>query len=125
MRITLFLGAVWALTACGSPQKLPVTIPRCDAIQTKHAITLSATIASNATKPINGIALAVDFYHNFRYVRLSAVARINPELVPGAQRDVTFVVPSSTATAQGHAMRCFATRLAYSDGTFANVAPAQ
>ncbi|HEV2261670.1 MAG TPA: hypothetical protein VGR69_05220 [Candidatus Rubrimentiphilum sp.] len=125
MRFAVFILVVGALGGCGSPQRLPVSIPRCDAIQAERSITLTATVQSNATKPIDGIVLAVDFYRNFRYVRLSAVSRINPELLPGAQRDVTFIVPSTNATAQGHAMRCFATRLAYSDGTFTNVTPSQ
>ena len=111
-----------ALAACGSPQQLPLSIPRCDAVMTKHGIELVAQVSSKANKPISELTVAVEFYQNFRSTRMQGQAKIVPELDPGQQREITFAVASS-ATAQGPAMRCFATHIGYLDGTSADARP--
>ena len=55
-----------ALAGCGTPQSLPLEIPRCDAVRTAQGVTLTALVTSRATKPISGLAVTVDFYHDFR-----------------------------------------------------------
>jgi len=110
-----------ALIGCGTPQRLPLEIARCDAVRTAKGVTLTAFITSRATKPISGLVLAVDFYHDFRTASVQASAPIDPELDPGRQRSVVFKIAAPPAQAQGRAMRCFATHISYLDGTSEDV----
>jgi hypothetical protein len=112
-----------ALAGCGTPQNLPLEIPRCDAVRTGQGVTLSALVTSHATKPISGLAIAVDFYHDFRSVSVQASTAIRPELDPGQQRSVLFKIAAAPKQVQGRALRCFATRISYLDGTSENVKP--
>ncbi|HEX5274650.1 MAG TPA: hypothetical protein VFW34_05185 [Candidatus Rubrimentiphilum sp.] len=114
-----------ALSACGTPQRLPLEIPRCDAVKTANGITLTALVTSEAAKPISGLAVSVDFYHDFRTATLAATTTIAPELDPGQQRSVVFKIAAPPAQAQGRALRCLATHISYLDGTSENVAPAR
>lgn len=125
MRFFSFAALAFAFAGCGTPQRLPVDIPRCDAVRTAHAVTLTAQVISRAQKPISGIALTVDFYRDFQTASLHAAATIKPELDPGKQRDVVIDVAATPRQAQGRAMRCFATHLSYLDGTSQDVAPAR
>jgi len=111
------------LTACGTPQQLPLQIPQCDAVKTANGITLTALVISKAAKPISGLAVSVDFYHDFRTATLQAMTSIRPELDPGQQRSVIFKIITAPAQAQGRALRCLATHIAYLDGTSVNVKP--
>lgn len=112
-----------ALSACGTPQRLPLEIPRCDALKTANGITLTALVVSRATKPISGLAVSVDFYHDFRSATLQAATAIGPELDPGQQRSVVFKIATPPAQAQGRALRCLATHISYLDGTSESVKP--
>jgi len=115
-----------ALAGCGTPQRLPLDIPRCDAVRTpKGNVTLTALVTSRATKPISGVAVAVDFYHDFRTASVQGSAPINPELDPGQQRSIVFTISGAPAQAQGRAMRCFATHISYLDGTSEDVKPSR
>lgn len=113
-----------ALAACGTPQQLPVQIPRCDAVQSGGGVTLIAHVVSQASKPISGMSLTVDFYHDFRTASVQATASVKPELDPGQQRDIVFRV-AAMRPAQGRAMRCLATHLSYLDGTSQDAVPAR
>jgi len=118
------VGAVLAfiaLAGCGTPQRLPLEIPRCDAVRTAKGVTLTALVTSRATKPISGLAVVADFYHDFRTASVQASAAISPELDPGQQRSVVFEIGAPPAQAQGRAMRCFATHISYLDGTSEDV----
>lgn len=123
MRSVLAGIALCGLVACGTPQQLPVEIPQCDSVSAASGVTLTATVVSRATKPISGLSVAVDFYRDFRYVRVNGAATIKPELDPNQQRAVVFAIPVAGNAAQGRAMRCFATRVQYLDGTSQQVAP--
>jgi hypothetical protein len=116
-------GALLVLAGCGTPQQLPVEIPRCDSVASANGVTLTASVVSRATKPISGLSVAVDFYRDFRYTRVNGAAAIKPELDPNQQRDVVFSIAPARSAAQGRAMRCFATRIQYLDGTSQTVAP--
>lgn len=105
------------LAGCGTPQRLPLEIPRCDALKTASGIALTALVISRATKPITGLAVSVDFYHDFRTATLQATTSVSPELDPGQQRSVVFKIAAPPAQAQGRALRCLATHIAYLDGT--------
>jgi len=124
MRFHSCAAIALALAGCGTPQSLPVEIPRCDAVRTAHSITLTAHVVSRAPKPIAALSLTVDFYHDFRTASVRATASVHPELDPGQQRDIAFRV-TAPAQAQGRAMRCFATRISYLDGTSENAKPSQ
>lgn len=115
-----------ALAGCGTPQRLPLEIPRCDAVRTaKGGATLTALVTSRATKPISGLVVAVDFYHDFHSASVQGSAPVSPELDPGQQRSVVFNIGTSPVQAQGRAMRCFATHISYLDGTSESVAPSR
>jgi len=116
---------VLVLSACGTPQRLPVEIPRCDAVTTAKGVALTALIVSRASKPISGIAVSVDFYHDFRSVTVQGSAAVKPELDPGQQRSIVFNIIAAPSQAQGRALRCLATHITYLDGTSESVAPAK
>ncbi len=113
----------FALAGCGTPQRLPLEIPRCDAVKMAKGITLTALVVSKAAKPISGLALSVDFYHDFRSATVQTSTSISPELDPGQQRSVVFKITAPPAQAQGRAMRCLATHISYLDGTSEDVKP--
>lgn len=115
----------FALAGCGTPQSLPVSIPRCDAVRTAKGITLNALVASHASKPITALSVSVDFYHDFRTATVQGYTEIRPELGPGAQRTVVFKIPAAPAQAQGSALRCLATHIGYADGTSQDMPPAK
>jgi hypothetical protein len=121
MKLTSGAALALALAGCGTPQQLPVEIARCDAVRTGQNITLTASVVSRASKPISGISLTADFYRDFRSVSVQATAPVKPELDPGQQRNIAFLA-AAPGQAQGRAMRCFATRLSYLDGTSENAA---
>jgi hypothetical protein len=112
-----------ALAGCGTPQRLPLEIPRCDAVKTGNGITLTALVTSRATKPITGLAVSVDFYHDFRSGTVQGSTAVSPELDPSRQRSIVFRIAAAPAQAQGRALRCLATHLAYADGTSEDVKP--
>jgi len=114
-----------ALSACGTPQQLPLQIPQCDAVKTATGITLTALVISKAAKPISGLAVSVDFYHDFRSATVQGSTPISPELDPGQQRNVVFKITAPPAQAQGRALRCLATHISYLDGTSESIAPAR
>ncbi len=118
-------GALLALglSACGTPQQLPLEIPQCDAVKTANGVTLTALVISKAAKPISGLAVSVDFYHDFRTATLQATTSVSPELDPGRQRSVVFKITAPPAQAQGRALRCLATHISYLDGTSEDVKP--
>ena len=124
MRLAIVVVAL-GLASCGSPQQLPLSIPRCDAVQTSRGLALTATVRNTAAKPIAGLAIAVEFYRNFRSTRLTGAAQLRNPLAAGEQRDVNFDVGASTSQAQGRAMRCFATHISYVDGSSQDVAPSR
>lgn len=125
MRLAGVAVLMLTLSACGTPQRLPLEIPRCDAVKTANGITLTALVTSRATKPISGLAVSVDFYHDFRSATVIGSTAVKPELDPGQQRSVVFNIATAPAQAQGRALRCLATRISYSDGTSQDVAPAR
>ncbi len=110
--------ALIMLAACGRP-KPPLSVKRCDAVASPHGFTLSADVQNDSTKPISGMRLTVDFYHDFRYTRLVGSTQLHKELDPGQRRVVTLDV-GSPGTAQGEAMRCSASHIDYLDGTSAD-----
>ncbi len=114
-----------ALSACGTPQQLPLEIPQCDAVRTANGITLTALVISKAAKPISGLAVSVDFYRDFRSATVQGSTTISPELDPGQRRDVVFKISAPPAQAQGRALRCLATHISYLDGTSEDVAPSR
>lgn len=113
----------FALAGCGTPQRLPLEIPRCDAVRTAKGLTLNALVTSHATKPMNGLSVSVDFYHDFRTATVQGTASIRPELDPGQQRSVVFTIAAAPAQAQGRALRCIATHISYLDGTSEDLKP--
>ncbi len=124
MRIAPALLAL-VFAACGSPQQLPVDISSCGGVRSPHGVILTAVVKNTAYKPITGLSLSVDFYHDFRFARLYGNAKILPALDPGEERNVTFDLAAQPSAAQGRAMRCFATHVSYLDETSRDVAPSR
>jgi hypothetical protein len=112
-----------ALSDCGTPQRLPVEIPQCDAVRTAKGVTLTALVMNRASKPITGLAVSADFYHDFRTVTVQGATSIRPALDPGQQRSVVFTIAAAPDQAQGRALRCLATHISYLDGTSEDVKP--
>jgi hypothetical protein len=110
-----------ALAGCGTPQKLPVEIPWCDAIPVSHGVIAVASVRNKASKPISGLVVAIDFYRNFRYARVQGVAKLPHVLDPGQERHIVFKIAAAPSSAEGRAMRCFATHISYLDGTSEDV----
>lgn len=110
-----------ALNACGTPQRLPLEIPRCDAVKTANGIALTALIVNKAAKPISGLTVSADFYHDFRSATVRDSTTVSPELDPNQQRSIVFKIAVAPAEAQGRALRCSATHVSYHDGTSQDV----
>lgn len=118
--------AALLLSGCGGGQaQLPVAISRCDAVIEPNGVTIVAKLRSDASKPIRGVRVGVDFYQNFRYIHLTGGATLARELDPGQTQDVTLSVEKrGNVKVQGNAMRCYSTHIDYLDGTTADL-PAQ
>jgi hypothetical protein len=115
------LVAAAAFSACtGTPQQLPVGVSVCNAVQTPQGFHVVANVENKSNKPISGLAMATEFYQNFRYQRFVGNAQLKQELDPGQRRDVTFDVSTPAASVRGQAMRCFVTQVRYLDGTVQN-----
>lgn len=116
MRIALAALAFF-LSGCGTPQQLPVEIPSCDTVVTSHGVTLTAVVKNDSYKPVSGLSLAADFYRDFRTTHLAGSAKVPLAINPGEERNVTFEIPTHVSGSLGRAMRCFATRVVFQDGT--------
>lgn len=116
MRVALAALAL-VLSGCGTPQQLPVELPSCDTAVTPHGVTLTAVVKNESYKPVSGLSLAADFYRDFRTTHLTGTTRIPLALNPGEERNVTFEIPTRVSGSLGRAMRCFATRVVFQDGT--------
>ena len=124
MRIALAAFAL-VLAGCGAPQQLPVEIPSCDTARSPHGVSLTAVVKNVSYKPITGLSLAADFYRDFRSTHLTGTAKVSLAIDPGEERNVTFVISTPVSGSLGRAMRCFATRVVYLDGTSQDVKPSQ
>lgn len=123
---TLFaLAAIGsALGGCaGNPQRLPVGLSLCNAVQSAGGFNVSATVQNKGNRPISSLALAVSFYRDFRYSSYTASAHLKQELDPGAKRAVTFAVSGPPGSQSGEAIRCTVTHIGYLDGTSADLPP--
>jgi hypothetical protein len=119
-------AAVLAFASCaGNPQRLPVGLSFCNAVAQADGFAVSATVENKSDKPIMSLALALSFYHDFRYTSYTASAQLSKELDPGQKRDVTFGVSGPRIAQTGKALRCIVTHIGYMDGTSADLPPAQ
>jgi hypothetical protein len=125
-RILVIAAAAAALASCaGYPQRLPIGLSLCNAVARPGGFAVTATVENKSDKPITGLALALSFYHDFRYTSYTGSARLKQELDPGQKRDVTFDVSGPSGTQNGQALRCLVTHIAYMDGTSADLPPSQ
>lgn len=109
------LAAFAALAACfGTPQDLPVAISVCGT--NADGTQLQARVENKSFKPISRVEVTASFYYDFRYVKVQASATASRELDPGNARVLSFAVTGS-APARRQAIRCYATRLRFLDGT--------
>lgn len=113
-----------ALSGCGSPQRLPVQVFRCDAVQTRGGFDIHADVKNLGHTPIANLEISTEFYHDFRYTKYMADTRLRRELDPGDHRTIDFRVDTGKAAA-GEAMRCIVTHIGYLDGTSADIPPGQ
>lgn len=103
------------LTACfGTPQDLPVAISVCGT--NADGTVLQARVQNKSTEPISRVDVAASFYYDFRYELVHASAILPQELDPGDARVLRFTIAGS-APARRQAIRCYATRLTFLDGT--------
>ncbi|HET6895885.1 MAG TPA: hypothetical protein VFH72_10940 [Candidatus Baltobacteraceae bacterium] len=116
----------FALGACASsPQRLPVGVSLCNAVETPSGFTVSATVQNKADKPITSLGLALGFYHDFKYAQFTTATHLAKELDPGEKRDVSFTVTAPSTKERGQAMRCLVTHIGFMDGTSADLPPSQ
>lgn len=116
----------FALGACASsPQRLPVGVSLCNAVETPDGFRVDATVQNKADKPITTLALALSFYHDFRYAQFNASTHLGKELDPGQKRDITFTVTAPRIKERGQAMKCLVTHIGFMDGTSADLPPSQ
>lgn len=127
MKRALFAAALaFSLGACASqPQRLPVGVSLCSALEKPDGFAVTATIQNKSDKPITSLALSLGFYHDFRYSQFNASTRLRKELDPGEKREVTFAVLAPSMKESGEAMRCLVTHIGYMDGTSADLPPTQ
>lgn len=115
--------AMLALAGCATPQQLPVAISGCAGVANGRGYALQALVQNRAFKPISAVRVNAEFYRDFRHSTVVGVARFPAELDPGKSRETAFEVAAGGIP--GQAMRCFATRIEYLDGTAQNAqAPA-
>jgi hypothetical protein len=120
------LAAALALASCaGNPQRLPVGLSVCNAVAQAGGFAVNANVDNRSDKPIANLALALSFYHDFRYTSYTASAHLKQELDPGQKRDVTFDVRGPAVRQNGQALRCMVTHIGYLDGTSADLPPSQ
>ncbi len=86
---------------------------------------MNATVENKSDKPITSLALALNFYHDFRYTSYTGSAHLKQELDPGQKRDVQFDVTGPPVAQSGRALRCLVTHIGYMDGTSADLPPSQ
>jgi hypothetical protein len=120
------LLALASLASCaGNPQRLPVGLTVCNAVEQRSGFAVHATVENKAAKPITGLTLSLAFYRNFRYSQFNASTHLKKELDPGEKRDITLDVNSPSMKESGQAMRCLVTHVGFMDGTSADLTPSQ
>src|SRR5665213_2159366 len=96
-RCKLALPLCFALAACGHPGNLPVDVKQCDTVLQGSTVSITASFENNADKPARDARLQIDFYHDFKFTRVTGVADFNPNLEPQTHRSVALIL----AGAQG------------------------
>ena len=126
IRLVLAGALALSVVACAShPQRLPVGVSLCNAVEKGDGFTVTATVENKADKPITSLGLALSFYHDFRYSQFNASTHLRRELDPGEKRDVIFQVLAPSMKESGAAMQCLVTHIGYMDGTSADLPPSQ
>lgn len=125
MRRAAVVLAAGLLTACGTPQRLPIGMSLCRGAQRGNDFRIVATVENKSTVPIARMDLHASFYQNFRYESYDASALLRPALDPGQKREVAFDAGASASSQpSGQAIRCDVNRIVYLDGTVQNAPPA-
>jgi hypothetical protein len=120
LRNTAFALATILLGACGRGHGLPVEIKQCDTVLSKNSVLITARIFNGAQIPVKAARVSLDFYHDFRFTRVSGVASFRPQLEPNQSRSVPVVLTTSVAGIGGQAQRCSVDHVDYADGTSAD-----
>lgn len=121
----LVVACALALSACANPQRLPVGISSCAAVEQSNGFVVRATVENRSSKPISSLTLSLAFYHDFRYAQFTAQKHFDRELDPGEKRSIDFDVSGPSVKESGSPMRCLATHIGYLDGTSADLGPSQ
>ena len=117
------LLAFAVLAACTPGRSVSLQVSRCDAVLDGGALKVAAHVTNRGDRPMTSADLALDFYANYRFTRVTGGVTFAPVLDPGASRDVTFATDAPKSGASGGAMRCVATRAVYGDGSVESVDP--
>lgn len=115
-RSRLTLAAVTALTlvAC-APHELPVTVKQCDVVAGSPP-TITVKVFNGSTKPVVNVGIALDFYHDYKFTRVSGAGIFTPPIRPNY--DATTSLPvTNPKDATGSPQRCAITHITYADGT--------
>jgi hypothetical protein len=114
-RIAAGAAMALALAACGR-HDLPVSVKQCDAVTGPQGSSVTVKVHNGADKPVSNVGITLDFYHDFKFTRVSGAAIFRPAIEPDKDADASLAV-SNPKDAVGNAQRCAITHITYADGT--------
>lgn len=104
-----------ALAGCGK-HDLPVSVKQCDAVTGPQGSSVTVKVHNGADKPVANVGITLDFYHDFKFTRVSGAAIFRPAIEPNNEAAASLAV-SNPKDAVGNAQRCAVTHITYADGT--------
>ncbi|MDQ2992241.1 MAG: hypothetical protein M3R30_05420 [Candidatus Eremiobacteraeota bacterium] len=104
-----------ALAACGK-HELAVTAKQCDAVSNPGGASVTVKVHNGADKPVVNVGIQIDFYHDFKFDRVSGVGIFHPAIAPNSDADTSLVITDKKAT-NGQAQRCAVVHTTYADGS--------
>lgn len=115
----LSLVALAAVTAC-APKIFPVQIKQCDTILGKNSVLITARVFNGSDRAVKDALIAIDFYNNFKFVRVSGSATFATPLGVNDTASVPVIPTVPPAGIAGQAQRCQITHVDYVDGSSAD-----
>lgn len=112
------------VTAC-APKTFPVQIKQCDTILGKNSVLITARVFNGSDRAVKDALVAIDFYNNFKFVRVSGSATFATPLGVNDTASVPVIPVVPPAGISGQAQRCQITHVDYADGSSADDSSSQ